>query len=367
MIVNRGRPIENLNPVVKMPGNILSYNRFIYLTRYYILSDRLEDGVKNNEWIEIDTNGKPMSFNPGKMEIIISNYSVTKDKHPENKNDELIFQSVIYFGSILSDDPNIRYNGLKNIKNEDRVYIDDYFYNIIFDYYDPFVIKRALVENYARTDGIGCEARSLLNTEYKFIIPSPKYYTYKHQLFNEDNATSITDHMIDNLRHKNINQEYNAGKVKDLLDDHTKLIEFNVKLNEIASFIIQSTDKATFLETMMFLLSCLKIDMETCGFCTCTLILDSKTESFNIKELESYITLDKQRLKSSVALFAEYIDGRLKDIFLPLVCDIGFDTTLYVYMNKYQTSIHIECDRIQAKSTDYIQKTIVEGVLCSES
>lgn len=341
----------------KMPDNIVSYRRNIFLTRYF----------KQNitGYVEIDVNGKPISNFPGKIDILLSNYSVTTQKNPDQHYDEIMVASFLYFGTIYASDQNIRYNGLKNLRNSDILEVYDYFYNIFFDRND--YKKNTFMENYTRSSKLPYDGfyRNLANKAVELKTPLPRYYTYEHQLLNDNSGYTMSDYVIDICKGNKTMQPLNVGELKNIIDDNTKLIELNIKLNPIADMIFSSDEKANFLDSLTFLLALLKYDLEVNGYCKGTIIMDSKT-GFNVKDLYAYIDFDPKVQKTCLVSLYEVLSCRYNDNFLSEMIQLGIDMVLYIYMDQYQTNVEILAREFHKANTDFIQKEIIEDSMFSD-
>ena len=259
-----------------------------------------------------------------------------------------------YFGKIWYNNQSNVYEGVKSIKMTDKLIIDDYFYNVIFDNFESLYLESYVRNN---SDNYEDSYRNLLNKATRLECPSPKFYTYYQQLENEGDPYTMNKYFSDVSENK-IDIGLDVGTIGDIYDENnTYFVELYVDLNDIAKFIIDSDIKNLFLDTLMYMLGCIKMDMEQFGFCSSTIIMDA-IKGFKIDSLNSYVNLNKNLQQQNVANFINLISGRFNDSFIPIYKDIGQNLILFIHIDPVSTKIKVISEKIR-ENTDYIQNDIM--------
>lgn len=354
MIINKSSLYNKQNrDTIIIPENIVKRRRIIYLTRIFLNKPSVYDN-KINERIEIDKDGNLKTRFTSFSDIILTNYSVTRQKHPETNELEEMTCFNTYFGKIWYNNQSNIYEGIKSIKMSDRIIIDDYFYNVIFDNFESLYL-----ESYVRSNSYNYEDsyRNLLNKATKLECPNPKYYTYYQQLENEGDPYTMNKYFSDVSQNK-IDIGLDIGTVQDIFDrDSTYFVELYVDLNNIAKFILDSGLKNLFLDTIMYMLGCIKMDMEQFSFCSSTIIMDA-LKGFKIDSLNSYANLNKHLQQQNCSNFLNMLSGRYNDSFIPIYKEIGQNLILFIHIDPVSTKIKVISENIKENS-DYIQHDIM--------
>lgn len=354
MIINKTSLYNKQNKdSITIPENIVKRRRVIYLTRMFLNKPSLIN-PSINERIEIDKDGNLKTRFSAFSDIILTNYSVTRQKHPETQELEEMTNFNTYFGKIWYNNQSNVYEGIKSIKMTDKIVIEDYFYNVIFDNF-----RSLYMESYVRSNSYNYEDsyRNLLNKATKLECPNPKYYTYYQQIENEGDPYTMNKYFSD-VTENRIDIGLDIGTVGDIFDkDNTYFVELYVDLNGIAKFILDSGLKNQFLDTIMYMLGCIKMDMEQFGFCSSTIIMDT-LKGFKIDSLNSYVNLHKSLQSQNVSNFLNLISGRYHDSFVPIYKEIGQNLILFIHIDPVSTKVKVISEKINENS-DYIQHDIM--------
>lgn len=320
---------------------------------------------KNGQVSYILLSGKANKISePNKRKVLIINYSVYEQSNPDNNLiEEQVHTFNTYYGNIylLSYfNPNV--SDLKNLSLNDRIVLDDFNYNVIYNQVNR---NSRYYENYTRYTQLehsDAYRQTLDSIIEKIDCPQPKYFTMQESRHHGCNE-SMKDILLNSYMN-NKTDNLLSFPLAELSDENTKISELTIVMNNLNQPYLSTDEKTKLKEDLYFLIGGIKYDMEITGISKITGLMTA-INGFNLHEIRTQIQLNPQLTSLCVKQFLENLQSRYEEIFSSMVLFLpnNIDLQLYFNLEPINNVLEISFSRTDTNKLEMLQNDIHESLI----